>query len=254
MTINYVHTVRVDPRTEFARKDISHRLAKKTLLRGKKIWVQNQDQKGYFSYKDQKKVFVLPNPVANEFLTFERNYETKDKYVITAAGRLKAQKNFEMLISVCAELSKKYDDIILNIYGEGDSYNKLSELIEALGVADRIKLMGRSNNLLPVYTESDLFVLSSNYEGMPNVLLEAMACGTPCVSTDCPTGPSEMIENEKNGLLVSVNDYEQMTRAIEFMYNNRERSFEMGRAAKQFVKENFSVSQISAEFEKALKQ
>ena len=118
----------------------------------------------------------------------------------------------------------KNEDGSLVLTFNGEIYNfrelreELTELARSLNIADRVELPGRSTALLEKMNTAAMFVLSSDYEGMPNVLLEAMCMGMPCVSTDCPSGgPRELIENGVNGLLVPVGDVEALHRAMERM-------------------------------------
>ena len=212
-----------------------------------KTIVQNQAQKDYFKKSAQDRIHILPNPVNDAFLEDARIPEV-DSFTVVAAGRLSDEKNFSMLIRAFDAFSKDKDGVCLNIYGEGKKKDELGALIDSLQVGDKIKLMGRTNDLIGAYKRASLFVLSSNHEGMPNALLEAMAIGLPCISTDCPTGPSEMIVNEENGLLIPVDDAEKMQEAIEFMYNNRDKAEGMGESARKHVSENYRVDRIVNKF------
>ena len=114
--------------------------------------------------------------------------------------------------------------------------------------------MGRSNDLAAVYSRTNLYVMSSNYEGMPNALLEAMAVGIPCISTDCKSGPKEMIENRVNGLLIPTGDEEALLDAMNFMYNNRDEAEKMGENAREFIKDNYRTEKIVDEFAKIIEK
>ena len=209
--------------------------------------VQNQAQKDYFKKSAQDRIHILPNPVNAAFLEDTRIPQT-DSFTVVAAGRLSDEKNFSMLIRAFDAFSKDKENVCLHIYGEGKKKDTLQSLIDSLQAGDRIKLLGRTNDLIGAYKGASLFVLSSNHEGMPNALLEAMAIGLPCISTDCPTGPSEMIVSGESGLLVPVDDAEKMAEAIEFMYQNRERAEEMGKRARKFVSENYRIEKIVDRF------
>ena len=119
------------------------------------------------------------------------------------------------------------------------------EYISQLGRSDSIQLMGRTEHIEDAYKSSDLIVLSSDFEGMPNALIEAMACGLPSISTDCPTGPSDLIEDGKNGLLVPMKDVNAMSQAILRMYSDRNRAIEMGRNARESIRQKCDANAIA---------
>ena len=90
----------------------------------------------------------------------------------------------------------------MDIYGEGSLREQLQNQIDTLGLTDSVKLCGRTNDIVATLVEHDLFIMASNYEGMPNSLMEAMGVGLPCISTDCPTGPKELIGAIQRGILI----------------------------------------------------
>jgi GalNAc-alpha-(1->4)-GalNAc-alpha-(1->3)-diNAcBac-PP-undecaprenol alpha-1,4-N-acetyl-D-galactosaminyltransferase len=142
------------------------------------------------------KTFVIPNPVAVPVKV--RPMETRERIVL-AVGRLEYQKGFDLLIPVFGKLESK--DWRLVIVGEGSQRRELETLIEKAN-ADNIRLVGRQKEMEEWYQKASIFVLPSRREGFPNVLLEAMAHGCACIAFDCPYGPSEIIENGENGLLI----------------------------------------------------
>ena len=239
-----IHTLRVSP---YNTKGIGKKMHYFLINHTNKSIVQNQSQKDFFKEGSQKRIHILPNPVKSEFLD-ECVTLDDSRFVAVASGRLLPQKNFPMLIKAFSSFAFDKEGVFLHIYGEGSNKETLQSLIDELGCGEKIKLMGRTNDLVSVYKNVNLFILSSNFEGMPNALLEAMAIGLPCISTDCPTGPSEMIVNGENGLLVPVDDAKKMKEAIEFMYNNRDRAEGMGKCARAYVAENYRVDKIVNKF------
>lgn len=182
----------------------------------KGIIFQTEMAKSFFSKRIQKKGIVLPNPVDAGRIPEPFNGEREK--IIVGAGRLSRQKNFPLLINAFAEFSNSYPDYRLIIYGEGPDRHLLEEQIRTLGIEDKVELPGRQNNLPELMNTKAMFVLSSDYEGMPNVLSEAMCMGMPVISTDCPSGgPRELIRQKENGLLVPVNAQEQLTEALCYM-------------------------------------
>ena len=133
--------------------------------------------------------------------------------VILSAGRLVAQKDFAMLVRAFALLREDID-VRLVILGKGPLRAELLELAESLGVRQHVDLPGFVRNPYAWITRADVFAMSSAWEGSPNVLVEALACGTPVVSTDCPSGPAEILDGGKIGPLVPVGDSVAMARAL----------------------------------------
>jgi glycosyltransferase involved in cell wall biosynthesis len=139
--------------------------------------------------------------------------------VIIAAGRLAPWKGFSDLIYAIRELSLRRH-IRLLILGDGPLRVELSALIVDLGLQDMVKLLGYVNNPLKFFKRADVFALSSYVEGLPNVLVEAMMCGLTPVSTDCPTGPREVLQDGKFGYLVPVSNPTALAAGIEMALNH----------------------------------
>ena len=123
------------------------------------------------------------------------------------------------MIDAVKQVSKNFDDVTLDIYGVGELEQSLNDYIKDIGMENIIKLKGRSSELYNVYKETDLYVMSSDYEGMPNALAEAMAIGLPCISTDCKTGPRDLIDDGKNGYLVPCGDVKALAQKIELIFS-----------------------------------
>lgn len=173
---------------------------------------QTQDAKDYFPKRIQKKGTIIFNPV-NPALP-ERFIGERRKAII-AVGRLEKQKNFSMLIKAFAKVSPKHSDYKLYIYGEGSLRPELEQLIDQYGLKDTVLLPGFSSNVYQEMLPCTAYVSSSDFEGMSNSMLEALAMGIPTVCTDCPIGGARtVIENETNGLLVPVGDADRMAEAI----------------------------------------
>ena len=134
--------------------------------------------------------------------------------VVLAAGRLAPQKDYPTLLRGFGEVARGRAARLV-ILGQGPERESLLELAARLGIEDRFDLPGFDVNPFRYMARASVFVLSSRYEGFPNVLAQAMACGAPVVSTDCRSGPSEMLEGGRWGRLVPVGDWRAMARAIE---------------------------------------
>lgn len=180
----------------------------------KTVILQSEDQKPFFKKSVQEKAVVIPNPVNPQYIENEKKEYAETKKIV-AAGRLAEQKNPKMMIDAVKLLSQRYDDITLEIYGIGGLREQLKAYIKEQKLEDKIFLMGRNDALYNIYKQADAYVMSSDYEGMPNALVEAMAVGLPCVSTDCKTGPRDLIDDGKNGFLVPCGDYKALAEKLE---------------------------------------
>ncbi len=167
--------------------------------------------------------------------------------VILTAGRLSGQKNHRMLVRAFAEVRKKVDAILVML-GEGAGKLEILEEAKQAGVAAEFVLMpGWVQNPYAYMSRADVFVLSSNYEGLPNVLIESLACGCPIVSTDCPHGPSEILENGRWGCLIPLDDHQAMAKAIIATFEQSTDREQLRNRAADFSIEN-SVSSLEALF------
>lgn len=170
---------------------------------------------------DRRRVTVIPNPIAVDALRARAAAPTMDPWldepdhppVAVAVGRLTEQKDFPTLLDALA-VCRRTVPLRLVILGEGEDRAMLTDQIERLGLSEAVKLPGFASNPYAHLGAADVFVLSSRWEGLPTVLLEALAVGTPVVSTDCPSGPSEILDNGAFGWLVPVGDANALATAI----------------------------------------
>ena len=167
------------------------------------------------------KITTIYNPVVNSDLAEQARepvghlwFSDRSEPVVLAAGRLAPQKDYPTLLRAFAEVARSRSARLV-ILGQGAERESLLELAARLGIEDRFDLPGFDVNPFRYMARASVFVLSSRYEGFPNVLAQAMACGTPVVSTDCRSGPREMLEDGRWGRLVPVGDWRAMARAIE---------------------------------------
>lgn len=185
---------------------------------------QTETAKSFFSPRIQKKGVVLPNPV--DAARIPAPYKGQREKRFAAIGRLESQKNFPLLLRAFAEFNKEIQGYKLTIYGEGREREKLENLIKDLGLQNNIELPGRDKDVLNKINSAAAFILSSDYEGMPNALIEAMCMGMPVISTDCPSGgPRELILDSKNGLLVQVNDLNGLADAMKKIVGKNSKLF-----------------------------
>lgn len=192
---------------------------------------QSEGARDYFKGRVVKKSVVIRNSVELPEGRFLEPCQNREKKIVNV-GRLHPQKNQQLLINSFAKIANQFPEYILEIYGDGELKESLQEQIDQLGLHDRIYLKGITQNILEkVYTAS-LFVLTSDYEGMPNALMEAMAVGVPCISTDCkPGGARELIENGKNGWIVPVNNVDALSDKIRNVLNTLSESGNIAKKA-----------------------
>lgn len=232
--ITKIISVRNDPKREF--KNIVYKVMMKlTYKRADGFVFQTEDAKKYFEKKIQDKSVVIPNPINEKFANINWS-EKRNKDLIVSVGRLEKQKNQKLLIQSFKKVLKDIPQAKLKIYGEGSLRAELEEYIKELDIVDKVEIPGRVENIEQYIKNAGCFVLSSNYEGMPNALMEAMALGMPVVSTDCPCGgPKYLIKNNINGILVDVENIDKMAQAIEKIVLNDEFAKKIGKNAKEIV-------------------
>lgn len=205
----------------------------------------------YGDYTSRAKVSIISNAINPEFI--RPVYKGERRKVIVSAGRMSIQKNQELLIRAFADISKDYPDYKLIIYGDGEKRSTLTAIVEELGIKDNVKLPGYTTNIGEKIKDAALFVLSSNFEGMPNALMEAMALGLPCISTDCDGGGARfLIENEKNGLLVPKGNVETLAAAMDRMLSDYAFAEQCGEEAHKIC-ERLAPERIYGEWEQFIK-
>lgn len=188
----------------------------KSLAKKADGWVfQTEEERNWYGdATGNAKVQIIPNAINPDFIRDIYNGERK-KTIVTA-GRLTEQKNHKLLIQAFAQISPLFPDYKLVILGDGPLKEQLKTATEELGVEDKVLLPGYTTNIGDNIKDASLFVLSSDFEGMPNALMEAMALGLPCISTDCKGGGARfLIEDGKNGLLTPIGDKEALAEAIK---------------------------------------
>jgi glycosyltransferase involved in cell wall biosynthesis len=192
------------------------------------------------SWKELDNVEVIPDP-----LPFKINSTSSlsSKRVI-AVGRYVYQKGFDLLLQAWAKIEKPNQDWELVIFGQGDRQPYL-QIVNDLNInKEHCHLFGPTNEIENEYLKSSIFVFSSRFEGFGMVLIEAMSCGLPCVSFDCPCGPKDIISDGIDGLLVSNGDVIQMANKLSELMNNHDEIMRLSRGA--LVKaENYSIDSIS---------
>ena len=193
----------------------------------------------------QKKVIVVPNPVS--YYTDKNVIKPKVKGRIITVGRLAEQKRLDRLIEAFALISDDYPEWFVDIFGDGSLRDVLEGLIRKNRLLGRVNIYPSIRNIMEEYQRSQFFVLSSDYEGFGLVLVEAMACGIPVVSTDCPHGPSDIIDDGNTGLLTKM-DVKDMAKKMEWMITHDRDRVIMGEKAYEAAA-NFKIDVIMPKWE-----
>jgi GalNAc-alpha-(1->4)-GalNAc-alpha-(1->3)-diNAcBac-PP-undecaprenol alpha-1,4-N-acetyl-D-galactosaminyltransferase len=190
-------------------------------------------------------VRVIPNPLDTQFTKEHATAKKTQNPTIVAMGRLVPQKGFDLLLKAFAHCLPEHSGWRLHIYGEGTEREKLLTIADSLGISSKVDFNPPTKEPERVLRESHLFVLSSRYEGFPMALLEAMACSLPVISFDCQSGPSEMISNGVNGILVPPGDVSALASAMNrLMGDEQTRRSLSSRAAE--VAERYGFPQVNA--------
>lgn len=236
MKVPMIVSVRNDPNTDFV--GLKNRIF--TSYMSRKVMgcvFQTEDAKHFFSQKLQRKSCVIPNPVSKKYIGIEQSVEKRK--IIASVGRLVPQKNHLLLINAFAAIRERYPDYVLRIYGAPDGgtyYDGLKQCIMEHNLEQKVFFMGTSNSLETELKDISMFVLSSDYEGLPNSLIEAMVMGIPVISTDCPCGgPKTLIRNGKNGLLIPVGDKDKLVEAMTYYLEHPEEAHAMGMKGQEIL-------------------
>lgn len=212
LNVKTIVSVRNDPNKEYAGR-IGKFVGKCLLPLADGCVFQTKEAQEWFPERLQRKSTIIINAVKEEFFNIERKPVAGE---IITCGRLEVQKNHKLLIDAFSEVVKEHPYAKLKIYGEGSLRDVLQEQINKLGLQNKAFLMGATNDVAKALQTADLFVLSSDYEGMPNALMEAMAAGVPCISTDCPCGgPRSLIDNYNNGVLIQINNKKMLSKELK---------------------------------------
>lgn len=218
------------------------------------IIVQTDRARDYFPVEMRKSVSIIPNPVNilpyNEIILPVRG---EDKPAIVAMGRFEEQKGFDLLLQAFARVHCVYPGWTLTILGDGPLRPELEALCEASGLTGSVSLPGNVKNPHTYLINADMFVLSSRFEGFPNAILDAMACGLPVIATDCRSGPREIIRDGVDGILVQPDDVDALAATMERLISSEAERAELGARAVE-VRERFGMDAIMGQWEKILEK
>ena len=224
--------------------------------------IPTKSMKKYLSslYKQSRSIEfkVIPNAVLDndlirksKELVHHKWYNNENIFVITAVGRLTNQKDFTNLINAFALIANSLDVIKLVIIGSGEQKELLQFLVEDLGIESKVEFLGFQSNPYKFMNASDLFVMSSKWEGPGHVLIEALGTGCPVITTNCPIGPSDSIQNGEFGELVEVGNSKALSESILYAFNNQSDMLLKAKKSEIYMKK-FYTDNVVNEYKKLL--
>lgn len=201
----------------FREESAATRMERRLLKKADGFIFQTERVKTLFPERLQKIGAVIHNGLFSEDIPEEITaFADRNPKAICAVGRLdNDQKAYDVMFKAFALFHERHPEHVLNVFGRGVDEPVLRKLIAQLGLEDSIILHGNHPHVIQEIKDMGMFVMTSRYEGMPNALIEAMACGLPCVCTDCDFGPAELIRDGESGLLVPVDDVAAIAAAME---------------------------------------
>lgn len=194
-------------------------------------------------WKGLSNLTVIPNPITIE----QGIYSDCSSRQVIAVGRYTYQKGFDQLIPAWKIVNENHPDWTLNIYGGGDKED-LQQMIDNLGLSSTLKLNDPVSQIREKYQQSSIFVLSSRFEGLPLVLMEAMSCGLPSVSFTCPCGPKDIIHDGEDGILCENGNIESLAAGICQLIEDEQLRKEMGKKAAQNI-QKFAINRIMQQWD-----
>ena len=250
MKIPFVFSERNDPRMLL--RGTKARLFQKLLLLNLRYAVfQTTGAKNIYPKRVRKRSVVILNPISDKM---PPAYEGERKKEIITVGRLEKQKRQDLLIRAFSLIAPQHPDYCLKLYGEGTLRPQLAALIDELGLGERVFLMGNRDDVFSYMQDAEIFAFTSDYEGIPNALIEAMVLGLPCVSTRCsPGGAEELIVHEENGLLTPCGDVEAFAAGMERLLSDPALRDALGKQATH-LRARVQVEQIVDEWEQYLQK
>jgi len=244
---------RTNPVAETTTGSVWRKLRRLLYPRADMVTVQAEDTAGPFSRQVPgiKRLAVIPNPLPAPLLDAPRVQQREDgsPRELLAMGRLVPDKQFHLLIDVFAQLAPLNPDWNLRIWGDGPERGALEQQVSRLRLQSRISLPGRTEAPWEELARGQAFVLSSLVEGFPNVLLEAMSLGLPCVAFDCPSGPREMTRDGQDALLVPAGDRVALTDALHRLMSDASLRQQMGTRGSAAVRHRYALASVLTEWD-----
>jgi len=197
------------------------------------------------SWADVCKSTIIPNPL---ILNTDKQASLESQEVISV-GRLEEQKGFDLLLPAWAKVVEKHPDWRLTIYGEGSQRGLLQTMVEKFGIGKSVRLPGQTDDVATHYLESSIYALSSRFEGFGLVLTEAMSFGIPCVAFNCPYGPSDIITDGEDGLLVENGSTDALAEGICRLIENKGLRRQLGQNAKLSI-QRYAIENVMPQWDK----
>jgi len=230
-----------------------NRLRRWTYPSASRLVVQSQAARNFFKSLPGQKLCVIPNPILPLPAVEGETPYLSHRPVVVNAGRLSREKGCDLLIRAFASLSGRYPDWNLLILGEGPQRSQLEALVAELGMQERISLPGRVKNPYDYFRKGDLFVLPSRYEGLPNALCEALACGMAVVAANCSPGVAEVVKDGINGLLAEPENVDSLAAAMDKLMGGLARRVSLGEQA-PLSAEPYNLKRVMALWEDLVRE
>lgn len=214
------------------------------------VVTQTRGAADFFQGFDLRRLEVIPN-----FVTVPPTGKARaiQRPALVAVGRLAAEKRYSWIIESFAELTVSHPDWHLHVAGSGPLRSELEAQVARLGLVGRITFHGRVDDVYTLLRSADLFIMASAFEGFPNALCEAMACGVPVVASDCPSGPSEIVRDGVDGVLVDVGDRAALKVAMARLMGDRILRQRLGSNARA-ITQRYSVTSVMGQWEGLLRE
>lgn len=243
--LSVIVSERCDPRQVSTGDEGWDRLRHRLYPGATRLVVLDEESLSYFSAEIRQRGRAIPNavlPPRNRTAGEQRRPQKVGKTLL-AMGRLDREKGLDLLLQAFSGVARKHPSWSLEIWGQGPLEFALQTLADELGLRERVRFPGFTRHPYEVMQRADLFVLSSRYEGFPNVLLEAMACGLPAVSFNCPTGPNQIIRDGLDGVLVPPCDVGALMRSLDHLMSDDSERRRLADRAPEVI-ERFSVERV----------
>ena len=244
LEVEIIVSERNDPRHE--KRELPIRILNALLYpKAKKIVFQTEKVRSCFRKKIRENSCVIVNPI----IVKEKRLDERKKKIVTA-GRITKQKNHKLLINSFSEVSKLYPEYELWIYGDGELKGELEELCQFLAINEKVHFPGSVPDIHRQMADAEMFVLSSDFEGLSNALMEAMTMGLPCIATDC-AGSDELICDGENGLIVPVGNRKDLSKAMARLIADKELNKKLGINA-EISARDFSVDVVMEQWSRVI--